>query len=72
MAIQSKVEVMDEAHLKVGLLQMVSLGADIEVNARKGEEFCRRAARLSADIALFPEMWSMGNSRYPAGDERPT
>jgi predicted amidohydrolase len=59
-----------QAHLKVALLQMVSEGAAIEANARKGEEFCRRAAERGAHIALFPEMWSIGYSKYPAGDDR--
>jgi N-carbamoylputrescine amidase len=58
------------AHLKVALLQMVSEGAAIEANARKGEEFCRRAADRGADIALFPEMWSVGYAKYPSGDDR--
>lgn len=59
-----------QAHLKVALLQVVSEGAAIEANARKGEEFCRRAADRGADIALFPEMWSVGYPKYPWGDER--
>jgi len=58
------------AHLKVALLQMVSEGAAIQANARKGEEFCRRAADRGADIALFPEMWSVGYAKYPPGDDR--
>ena len=49
---------------------MVSEGAAIEANARKGEEFCRRAADRGADIALFPEMWSVGYAKYPPGDDR--
>src|SRR5258708_23706440 len=58
------------AHLKVALLQMVAEGAAIEANARKGEEFCRRAADRGADIALFPEMWSVGYAKYSWGDDR--
>jgi len=49
---------------------MVSEGAAIEANARKGEEFCRRAADLDADIVLFPEMWSVGYAKYRWGDDR--
>ncbi len=63
-------EIPAQAHLKVALLQMVSEGAVIEANARKGEEFCRRAAARGADIALFPEMWSVGYAKYPPGDDR--
>jgi len=46
--------------LTVALLQMASAGTDQEANRIKGEAFCRRAATLGADIALFPEMWSNG------------
>jgi predicted amidohydrolase len=48
---------------------MVSHGTDIEANARKGEDFCRRAENQGADIALFPEMWSIGYAKYTQGDE---
>lgn len=46
--------------LKVALLQMVSCGSDQEANLRKGEDFCRQARAMGADIALFPEMWNVG------------
>lgn len=36
------------------------MGHDPEANLAKGEELCRRAHELGADIALFPEMWSIG------------
>ncbi len=49
---------------KVALLQLHPSGADMEANLRKGEEFCRKAKALGADIALFPEEWSIGYSRY--------
>ncbi|MFO8007195.1 MAG: carbon-nitrogen hydrolase family protein [Candidatus Brocadiia bacterium] len=48
------------ALLKVGLLQMSSHGMDQDANLAKGEEFCRRASAMGADVALFPEMWSIG------------
>lgn len=48
---------------------MVSHGTDIEAKARKGEDFCRRAEKQGADIALFPEMWSIGYAKYMQGDE---
>lgn len=54
--------------LKVALLQMTPHGADIAANQAKGEEFCRRAAELGADIALFPEVWSNGYSFYDPQD----
>jgi predicted amidohydrolase len=46
--------------LKIALLQMVSGGLDQEANLKKGEKFCRDAAELGADVALFPEMWNIG------------
>ena len=50
--------------IKVALLQLNSLGPDLNKNKEKGEEFCRRAKALGADIALFPEIWSNGYTRY--------
>ncbi|GAA3790470.1 carbon-nitrogen hydrolase family protein [Sphaerisporangium flaviroseum] len=46
--------------LRVGLLQLHSNGLDVATNLRVGERYCREARRLGADIALFPEMWSVG------------
>lgn len=45
--------------LKVALLQIMP-ESTIEGNLRKGLEACRRAKDMGADIALFPEMWSVG------------
>ena len=50
--------------LQVALLQMTAAAADQEANGRKGEAFCRQAKALGADIALFPEMWNIGYTRY--------
>lgn len=50
--------------LNVALLQMASCGPDQAANLAKGEEYCRRAAAMGADIALFPEMWNIGYSFY--------
>ena len=47
--------------MKVALLQIAPKGS-IEENREKGLECCRKAKALSADIALFPEMWSIGYS----------
>jgi N-carbamoylputrescine amidase len=46
--------------IKVAMLQMVGCNIDKQANQVKGELFCRRANALGADIALFPEMWSIG------------
>ena len=46
--------------LKIALLQLFSLSYDQAANQAKGEQFCRQARQLGADIALFPEMWNIG------------
>jgi len=46
--------------LTVALLQLRSPGADPDRALREGERACREAARLGADLALFPEMWQIG------------
>ncbi len=50
--------------IKVAMLQLSSIGYDIQKNMEKGEEFCRKAKASGADIVLFPEIWSNGYSRY--------
>ncbi len=47
--------------LKVALLQILP-EKSLEENRRKGFECCRKAKEMGADIALFPEMWSVGYS----------
>ena len=51
---------------RVALLQMTAVGADQDANLAKGEEFCRKAKDLDADLALFPEMWNIGYTPAPA------
>ena len=48
--------------LKIALLQLLPAGS-LEENLEMGLEACREAKKRAADIALFPEMWSVG---YPA------
>jgi len=50
--------------LNVALLQLRPHGDDLDANAEKAAEFCRQAAARGADIALFPEMWSIGYTRF--------
>jgi N-carbamoylputrescine amidase len=45
--------------ITVALLQISGYDHDVLRNRAKGEEYCRRAQAMSADIALFPEMWSV-------------
>lgn len=46
-------------NLKVALLQLMPEDT-IEGNLQKGLEYCRKSKGMGADIALFPEMWSIG------------
>jgi predicted amidohydrolase len=57
------------SQLRIALLQMISHGIDQAANLAKGEEFCRRAAAMGADIALFPEMWSNGYTFFDRAEE---
>lgn len=54
--------------VKVALLQMAAASQDSEPNRIKGDEFCRKAAAMGADIALFPEMWSNGYTHANEND----
>lgn len=47
--------------IKVALLQLYPEG-NLQGNIEKGIEAVEKAARMGADIALFPEMWSCGYS----------
>lgn len=46
-------------NITVALMQLMP-GMTIEENRKKGLEACRRAKEMGADIAVFPEMWSVG------------
>lgn len=50
--------------VRVALLQMTASAADQAANIVKGDAFCRRARESGADLALFPEMWNIGYTRY--------
>jgi N-carbamoylputrescine amidase len=54
--------------LNIALLQMAACGNDQAANLEKGEQFCRKAARLGSDVALFPEMWNIGY-QFPDGSQ---
>ena len=45
--------------MKIALLQILP-GHSLTQNQLLGIEACRKAKRMGADIALFPEMWSCG------------
>lgn len=46
--------------LKVALLQMSATPMEVGANQGKATAFCREAARMGAEVALFPEMFSHG------------
>lgn len=48
-------------NLRVALLQIMPEDT-LDRNMQKGLEYCRKAKAMGADIALFPEMWSVGYS----------
>ena len=48
---------------------MTAHSNDQAANLVKGEEFCRRAHAMGADIALFPEMWNIGYAPYSPEDQ---
>ena len=54
--------------LRVALLQLASEGS-AERNAEKAVSACRRAKEAGADIALLPEMFSMGYDLYARPEE---
>lgn len=60
---------MSESVISVALLQVTGCGFDRNASRDKGEIFCRRAKAMGADIALFPEMWSIGMTFYNHGEE---
>jgi N-carbamoylputrescine amidase len=73
MAVSSASETHPGASVSVALLQLRSRGPDVEYSLAEGERACREAAARGADIALFPEMWSIGYQSCPldeAGRER--
>jgi predicted amidohydrolase len=45
---------------RVALLQADSCGPSLERSLKRGTSLCQEAARRGADLALFPEMWSVG------------
>ena len=61
------------SELVVALLQMSPKGSDRDANLAKADRFCRDAAARGADIALMPEMWSVGyggfNEKKPDAKE---
>ena len=46
-------------NLRIALLQILPKDS-LEGNLKKGIEYCRKSKEMGADIALFPEMWSVG------------
>lgn len=55
--------------INIALLQMTGCGNDRAANLAKGDTFCRKARDMGADIALFPEMWSVGMTFFDPKEE---
>ena len=55
--------------LEVALLQIAPAGS-LERNQEKGTIWCRKAKKMGADIALFPEMFSNGYDIYDREPEQ--
>ena len=55
--------------LVVALLQMDPAGNDQDANLKKADLFCRKAAEDGADVALMPEMWNIGYTRFDPDKE---
>jgi predicted amidohydrolase len=47
--------------LRIALVQPAS-DSDQELNLKRGEEYCRQAREMGADIVLFPELYNIGYS----------
>ena len=54
--------------LKIALLQATP-EKTVEENLYKGIEFCRKAKLQGSDIALFPEMWSIGYNIFNVSEK---
>ncbi len=59
-----KAEEESESRITVALLQILPHGTDQDANLLKAEEYCRLAAAMHADIALLPEMWNIGYTKF--------
>jgi N-carbamoylputrescine amidase len=59
----------DSSVLAVALLQLRSHRSHQEANLAKGLAACRKAKKLGADVALFPELWNTGHHFEKPADE---
>ncbi len=66
---ENEVSANQEVVVVVALLQMDAKGNDQQANLDKGDRFCREAAAKGADVALMPEMWNIGYTRFAPDDE---
>src|SRR5438477_6276001 len=54
---------------KIALLQIAAFRDDQEKNLAKGDQACREANALGADLAVFPELWNIGATLSPPDPE---
>jgi predicted amidohydrolase len=59
------------APLRIALLQLTAARRDLAANLAKGERALRDAAAAGADLALFPELWSIGFGPFEPADALP-
>lgn len=57
--INERIQKHRDSDLRIALIQPFA-EPDMEVNIEKGEKFCRHAKAMNADMAVFPEMYSVG------------
>ena len=57
--IQNRIQKHQLSNLRIALIQL-SAKPNVELNLQRGEQFCRQAKSMGADIAVFPEMYSVG------------
>ena len=57
--INGRIREYQESILKFALIQP-NAEPDTKINLQKGDQFCRQAKSMGADIAVFPEMYSVG------------
>ena len=52
-------------NFSIALLQIAAVGNDQHGNLLKGLQYCRDAKAMGADLAVFPELWSIGCALCP-------
>ena len=59
------------AIIRIAMLQMIAVGIDVKANLEIADAACREAKQQGADVALMPEMWSIGYTRFAPDSDVP-